>query len=100
MDFIAVLKKFAWRYCKYAKPDKTHNISPFFLSTLNLPYIPQKVNRGALAGAAIRQRCVCKNAWHSRFGKGKVEICAANTTDLAEADMLCNGHYQMQGRKM
>jgi len=27
-----------------------------------------------------------------------VEICAANTTDLAEADMLCNGHYQMQGR--
>ena len=56
-------------------------------------------NRGALAGAAIRQRCVCKNAWHSRFGKGKVEICAANTTDLAEAGMLCNGHYQMQGRK-
>ena len=28
-----------------------------------------------------------------------MEICAANTTDLAEADMLCNGHYQMQGRK-
>ena len=56
-------------------------------------------NRGTLAGAAIRQRCDCKNAWHSRFGKGKVEICAANTTDLAETGMLCNGHYQMQGRK-
>ena len=27
-----------------------------------------------------------------------MEICAANTTDLAEADMLCNGHYHMQGR--
>ena len=22
-----------------------------------------------------------------------VEICAANTTDLAESDMLCNGHF-------
>lgn len=55
-------------------------------------------NRGMLAGTAIRQRRDCKNAWHSRFGKGKVEICAANTTDLAEADMLCNGHYHMQGR--
>ena len=37
-------------------------------------------NRGALAGAAIRQRCVCISAWSSWFGKGKVEICAANTT--------------------
>ena len=27
-----------------------------------------------------------------------MEICAANTTDLAEAGMLCNGHHQMQGR--
>ena len=96
-DNIAVCVEYFSRRFEECFP--IHNFAPFHLSTLNLPQTLQKVNRGALAGVAIRQRCDCKNAWHSRFGKGKVEICAANTTDLAEADMLCNGHYQMQGRK-
>ena len=50
----------------------------------------------------LTETSMVNNEWginHLEVPFSWLEICAANTTDLAEADMLCNGHYQMQGRK-